>query len=178
MSEWIEVNLPWRVNVETESVPYPNEAVDKAVIAEFGFTKDQLFDEFKAKHDIEAWEARYGEDRPERDEANALYKTAHSINEFIENSDIPELKAWSVECDRVMEEELAERKRTSFRYSELNRPGVLIEVQHNSDNKVERFLLGNINCNAGVCDDCVAFGDDAIVLRAKVLVPEGVIKEK
>lgn len=170
MIDWIDVNLPWRVEVQREVPPYPQEAVDKVVFAEFGFTKEQLFEEFQAKHNVEAWGARYDSEQPERDEADALYAKVQRINEFVESADIPELDAWGAESQRVHAEEKAERERTSFRFSELNRPGVLIEVQHND--KVERFLLGNINCNAGVCDDCMAFDDDAIVLRAKVLIQE------
>jgi hypothetical protein len=173
MTEWINVNLPWLVDVEDNTPEYPKEAVDKVVRAEFGFTEDELYENFRNKHNVEAWAARYDSEQPERDEADALFAKIQSINEFVENADIPELNAWVVESDRVDEEAAAERKRTSFRYSDLNRPGVLIEVQYND--KVKQFFLGHINCNAGVCDDCTAFDNDAIVLRAKILVQESEI---
>jgi hypothetical protein len=170
MADWIDVNLPWSVEVEHETAPYPEEAVDKAVFAEFGFTKEQLYGEFKVKHGVEAWLARYDCEEPERKEADELFEKVESINKFVETADIPELDVWVAESARIHAEEKAERKRTSFRHSDLNRPGVLIEVQHN--NKRSIFLLGNINCNAGICNDCTAFDDDAIVLRAKVLIQE------
>ena len=175
MSDWINVNLRWKVEVQREvpAPPYPQEVVDKVVLAKFGFTKEQLFEEFQAKYNVEAWCAQYDSEQPERDEAEALFAKIKRINEFVKSADIPELNAWAAESEKIYAEEEAERKRTSFRFSELNRPGVLIEVQHND--KVDRFLLGNINCNAGVCDDCMAFDDDAIILRAKVLVQESEI---
>lgn len=73
MTDWIDVNLPWIVEVQHEFPPYPQEAVDKVVFAEFGFTKEQLFEEFRAKYNVEAWCARYEPEQPERDEADALY---------------------------------------------------------------------------------------------------------
>jgi hypothetical protein len=63
----------------------------------------------------------------------------------------------------------------------LRKPGVLIEVQDEDydGNKlpIKRYLIGDINRVAGVCDDCSAFEDKAIILRAKIMVIESDLKK-
>jgi hypothetical protein len=58
----------------------------------------------------------------------------------------------------------------SFCVLGLNKPGVLIEVEH--DSATHQYLLGDINCSRGVCDDCVAFEKDAIVKRYRIVWSE------
>lgn len=54
---------------------------------------------------------------------------------------------------------------SDFSKSELNKPGVLIEVQQDV---VNRYLIGDINPEGGFCN-CCGFYSASIVLRAKVL---------
>jgi hypothetical protein len=49
----------------------------------------------------------------------------------------------------------------------LNNPGTLIEVEENG--KLSEYLIGDINVNCGVCNDCVAFNSNAIVKRYKIV---------
>lgn len=95
--------------------------------------------------------------------------TLKAMNEFAQN--LPEVDAWGKECQRIHELEREEEKKVSFYASDLRRPGVLIEVQHENveGTVVRKYLIGNMNCVGVVCDDCVAFENDAVVLRAKVL---------
>jgi hypothetical protein len=106
-------------------------------------------------------------DDPVMEEIRTINLMRETIREFEET--IPEVIAWKLEWDEVSRKEKDEEKRVSFHASELRRPGVLIEVRENGGD-TRRFLLGDINCLSGVCDDCVAFDSDAIVVRAKVLV--------
>ena len=50
-----------------------------------------------------------------------------------------------------------------------------VQVDEGGESEVQRHVIGTINRNVGVCDDCVAFGNNAIVLRAKVLIPEDTV---
>ena len=47
----------------------------------------------------------------------------------------------------------------------LNEPGTLVEIKDSGT-----YLIGDVNTNRGVCDDCTAFNRDAIVKRYKVVV--------
>lgn len=55
------------------------------------------------------------------------------------------------------------RKWTAFVATGHARPGVLVEVGGRA------YLIGDINENRGVCDDCTAFRGDAIVERYMVI---------
>lgn len=173
-NNWIDINLPWASNLEVPE--YPEKAVNDAVFAEFGFTEYELFERFREKHGISAhvagcyetgcYETGCYEDLPVQIEAAELLEKVADINDFIDKTKIPEVETWKQECIK---------RKICFRDSELNRPGVLIEVK--TSNGIERFLLGTINCNAGVCDDCTAFNRDDIILRAKVLISKDMIND-
>lgn len=55
-------------------------------------------------------------------------------------------------------------EKDSFCKLGLNKPGTIIKVKGGKN-----YLLGDINCIGGVCDDCVAFGKEMIVKRYMVL---------
>ena len=48
----------------------------------------------------------------------------------------------------------------------LNRAGIMIEMKKGR----KQYLIGNINENCGVCDDCVAFDKKSIVRRYAVVL--------
>lgn len=52
------------------------------------------------------------------------------------------------------------QQQDSFDKRELNKPGIMIELE---DGK--QYLIGDINPLRGVCDDCVEFDKMAIVKR-------------
>lgn len=60
----------------------------------------------------------------------------------------------------------------SFCGQRLNVPGTQIEVEG------EVYLIGDINPNRGVCDDCTEFRSSAIVTRYRVLIPHGAACEQ
>ena len=55
----------------------------------------------------------------------------------------------------------------SFHKRKLNKTGTLVEIT--IKDKPQVFLIGDINPLRGVCDDCVAFNNDVIVKRYRIL---------
>lgn len=72
--------------------------------------------------------------------------------------------AW-VEYNRRYDELRQEEVQQTFVGRGLAKPGTLIEMADGS-----RHLIGSINPNKGICDDCVAFNGADIVVRYAVLV--------
>jgi hypothetical protein len=60
----------------------------------------------------------------------------------------------------------------SFVGMKLNKPGVLVEVTLLDDDEKHQFLIGHINKNRGICDDCTAFDEFETVLRYKIVWEE------
>jgi hypothetical protein len=196
-TEWIDVNLPWKRHVDIDLPEYPNDFVDQKVRERFGFTKEELrvtFEEKWGRHhtDIE-WEFRVkleSQDDLSEDDVDRMMDESDDprmvacreiraqkkfINEFVDA--MPEVILWNQECDKVREQEKEEEAKACFVYSPLNRPGVLVEVQDTTEGTpIRRYLIGDINHIAGVCDDCTAFEDDATVLRAITLINEEDLK--
>lgn len=56
-------------------------------------------------------------------------------------------------------------KDKTFENEKLNVPGTQIELENG-----KIYLIGDINRNRGVCDDCTAFSDTAIVKRYRILI--------
>lgn len=79
----------------------------------------------------------------------------------------PEIIKWYDLVDKLETEHQEKMKPLSFCGLGLNNPGTLIEVEH--DNKIHEYLIGDINANRGVCDDCTAFENNAIVKRYMVI---------
>jgi len=179
---------------------YPTELVNRLVRDRFGQTIEELeegyfkrygksanevyydvLNELEEKHpfDPAVYEEEYDiyrreienliehSDDPKLVESRTLSLMRRAIDEFVD--EIPEVIEWTERCDKIFQQEREEEKLASFSYSELCRPGVLIEVQDTAGTK-SKHLIGDINCNSGVCDDCTAFEPETIVLRAKVVV--------
>lgn len=79
----------------------------------------------------------------------------------------PEWVAYLEECNKIDEEYDNKIKSMSFVGLGLNQPGTLIEIDENGVST--QYLIGDINKLRGVCDDCVAFRESAIVKRYKVI---------
>lgn len=72
------------------------------------------------------------------------------MNEWIEIN----LPYWDVDKD-------------SFKERGLAQPGTLIDTEKGV------FLIGHINPNRGICDDCTEFDNETIVKRYKIVWKEG-----
>jgi hypothetical protein len=54
-------------------------------------------------------------------------------------------------------------EKDSFSKRELNNPGTLIETKYG------KSLIGHMNKNLGICDDCMNFSPSTIVIRYKII---------
>lgn len=202
---WIEVHLPWKVHIDLDVPDFDHDLVDQKVIAKFDYTKEELTASFKkeigttpydlqeeVRSEIETndFDNKLSYEDIERMLAESkdprmiaywkIVAQKKEIDEFVET--IPEVIAWNKACDKIREEEKELQAKACFMYSPLNKPGVLIKVQ---DNEVGedgqpippmQYVIGDINHLAGVCDDCTAFNDDAIVLMAMMLISDDDLK--
>lgn len=188
MSDWIEINLPF---AELDASGYPEfpdtseeerrlfgatceEALDKVnfdlvcdingevedeINAQQGVaSEEQTLSEREARHDLryKMVQERLFRDYPEVAQAD-LQRTL--IESWRDSH--PLWEAWRIERDRLAEEGFLR----TFVGQGLNRPGVQIELD---DGK--RYLIGDINLNSGVCDDCTPFEGDAVIKRYRVLL--------
>ena len=169
-NEWIEINLPWWKEFSLDRPDYPAEITEQAITKQFGKHQEDIKREFKEKHNKDLWEVMYeiseDDDHPLANEVNALSSLLKDMENF--ELELPEAIKWEEECEQVRLKEVEESKKHSFRYSDLRRPGVLLEVQQ--EGSVKQHLIGNVNAQGGLCNCCSGFRDNAIVLRAKVLI--------
>ena len=56
------------------------------------------------------------------------------------------------------------KHKNSFCGKKLNKPGTLIEMENG-----DVHLIGTINKEGGVCDDCMDFHNNSIVARYKIV---------
>lgn len=194
---WVEINLPWSTeyNADASQPEYEEHpTLDEEVRAEFGYTETELvkkyfgegfdfytnskvFDEyFKLSNKIFDYEDEADRDR------QLLALNNKSVNATLEFfTKVRPIDRWLKEHpttqlidnkNAVIQAALkAEQKKTatSFTGRELNKSGILIEVKRASDGKIDKMLIGDINEQGGVCDDCRGISQDDIVIRYCVL---------
>lgn len=180
---WIPFNLPWvnRSIVTEDRLPPPPDLADREQ-AQFGVRYANIHDEDKfIDLAVLFMNARIGptlrgtKNRKEEDQvAEAAGMTdqlknmrlCHKIEKWRRTQ--REYLAWNkvrvAEMTRLQQEDDAK----TFNGQGLAKPGTQIEVEG------KLYLIGNINLNRGICDDCTAFEPTAIVTRYRVLctVPE------
>lgn len=192
MTDWIEINLPWKDSGSTEdwnNRPLPPDASDQ-VRELFGYSLDELtaLIDFDLKQqladDLDLDTEPSGEILPDdwSEEAEAAaeeekcrifraeYQKRHpeqwaldekriAIVNWLSSrppdpSHVAAMDAWQARIDSM-----------SFTGRGLAVPGTQIEMADG-----ERHLIGEINQNGGVCDDCMAFGAEDIIVRYRVLL--------
>jgi hypothetical protein len=52
----------------------------------------------------------------------------------------------------------------SFSKRKLDKPGILIQIETG-----EEFLIGDINKNRGICDDCAEFDNTMLVVKYAIV---------
>jgi len=184
MSDWIDINLPWayysRSELETDYPKAPD--FTKKIKKEFGTTANvehdkitrQEFDrygtartQFAQKFGALSTDEFLEKIAEEHPSIPAVQKVVayHQLRRKIDQWQVqqPEFIAWR----RAVDEWNHKEEQKSFCGRKLNQPGTLVEVR--DDEGVKQYLIGEINTNAGVCDDCTAFGNNAQVLRYKVI---------
>ena len=163
-NRWIKCGLPWTNHGNWDKTPAPPN-LNKEEKKEFGKTTEQAYKELYAL----LGGATYGTPAYEKIVKSKEYKTAQKkyknfadkVRAWMQNQpawiDYQEvLKAWS-DCE----------SQKSFCGKGLNKPGTLVEVLDNKE--LKQHLIGDINTLGGVCDDCMGFSKDAVVVRYKVL---------
>jgi hypothetical protein len=147
MSDWIELNLPFDIIHSFIKTVFPNcPDLSERAKEELGMTPEENYNRYKE------WQSKQ-----------------------------PEWIEYNKEYNRIQDEKYERLKTMSFVGMDLNKVGTLIEVEIDESEddgevkvKTEQYLIGHINENCGVCDDCTAFNIfDTIVKRYKVVWSPG-----
>lgn len=151
MNKWIKCGLPWTYYGDWMALPKPP-IFTKQIKKLFGKTIGQAYGAIPVKvTKSKEYKSAVREYQAFRNKVEAWIKEQ------------PESEAYNEKMKQLDEAE----KQKSFCGRELNKPGTFIEI---SDNKiVKQLLIGDINTLGGVCDDCMGFSKDTIVVRYKVL---------
>ena len=163
-NKWIKCGLPWTFYGDWKDAPKPP-SLKKEEKKEFGKTTEQAYKEFVDM----LGGAKYATPEYEEIVKSKAYKAAGrqykkfvgEVNEWMKSHPL-----W-VAYQKAIKTHDEEQGQKSFCGKELNKPGTLIEVLDN--NILKQYLIGDINSLGGVCDDCMGFGKDAVVVRYKVL---------
>lgn len=162
MNEWIEINIPW--NDDSLSQPilknYPDLSEREREV--FG----ESFEEVK-KRTIRKLPANWND---ESLEDQLLYKEFREFKVKIEEwydlqPEIIEVESFNKEALKRFKEI---EKAKSFSRSEWAKPGVVIEVLR-SDGTISQMMIGDINTNGGVCNDCAGISSSDIIKRYKIV---------
>ena len=180
--KWTEFNMPWSSSgvVDQSLLPQPPD-VSEQEREKFGATQEELLD--SCLSDFETLDTLFlnantwdltNDERLEKE--TGIAKMAGLLESFekmrlvgsIEawRSSTPEYVAYNAAHKEAWDTLYAEMESKTFVGQKLNKPGTQVEV----DGK--RYLIGDINQLAGVCDDCVAFAQEVIVTRYRVLLEE------
>lgn len=151
---WIKCNLPWTYHNDLSNLPEPPK-FDKQIKKLFGKTINEVYKELP--------KADYTNPSKEYKAASRKYRAfAHKVQAWVKEQ--PESKAYNEAMKRIDEEDA----KKSFCGRGLNKPGTMIEISDEEDKR--QLLIGDVNCLGGVCDDCMGFSKDVIVLRYSPVV--------
>lgn len=188
--EWIEANLTWYVNYEAVDAAYkPFPPLDERAREVFGKSFDEVSKEYFG--DSSKWDAplteSYEAHRAALAKSMGLFDYDRAVTEELRKSEISDVKRylefedfadkyndWYSEQPEVKEIEIFnERIReegyiNNFCGQKLNKPGTLVEIK-DKQGKIKQYLIGDINKSGEVCNDCMPFEDDDIVVRYKVV---------
>lgn len=183
--KWIKCNLPWSGEIDSvpnevfDSVKWPEDELDVLTREKFGTTHTEvsnkietigseeiLFDKFldlQSKYDYEKTREELinlTEDTQLKEYLRLTFLRSE-IQMFENQTDI--IAKYNEERNKVINEYKASRPKKSF-WPDLAKPGVLIELESG-----KRLLIGDINSNGGVCDDCRGISDSDVVVRYAVI---------
>lgn len=198
MSDWIELNLPYYKSEYFDSTDIKYPKLDKRAKKELGFNRkelDAIYDKIpkfmdvsykKFEKALSNFDKKLSADLPQREEgwekerAKRLLASSNKdlkvLGAYIEKKfqiedwegKQPDMIAYHKEFSEKSTAFHDNVKKQSFSGLGLDKPGTLIEVKVGEE--VNQYLIGHINPNCGVCDDCVQFDNrTAIVLRYKVV---------
>lgn len=187
MVNWIDINLPWRDDFYSEDGPKMPDLQERErevfgiSLKESEETNQHHFEAYSELLDkLRALQVEVGFDFSPGSECNrieeefwsehgrdecVLIKKMHLVLEekiIPWSNEQPEWKAYS----KAVDEYSAKQKLNSFTGRGLNKPGTIIEM---ADGSIE--LIGTINDIAGICNDCVRFEREEVVVRYAVVYP-------
>lgn len=157
-NRWIKCDLPWTYYGDYKDSPQPPN-LKKETKKEFGKTAEQAYKELEKM----LGGAEYDEvvKNKEYKAAQRKYrKFSDKVREWMKLH-----PAWVAYQEAIKAYDDGENQK-SFCGRELNKPGTLIEVLIGKE--LKQLLIGDINSLGGVCDDCMGFDKNAIVVRYKV----------
>ena len=162
--EWIKCGLPWNYYGDWGKMPSPPN-LSKEEKKEFGQTQAQAYKEFEKfyKDCKKTGGLNKVVDSKEFKAAQRKYKKfCEKVREWLKNHPL-----W-LEYQENIKRYDDEIGKKSFCGKGLNKPGTMIEIKVGND--LRQLLIGDVNVLGGVCDDCMMFDNDVIILRYKVLV--------
>ncbi len=151
--KWIKANMPWSSSGSHDYSTMPKEPdIDDRIKEKFGITQDEAFEKY-----LTGKTGKSFHDCPEYDEIDAkISDWKFEEPEYIEWNKL--CKEWDEKQDQI------KKDNPTFCGNNLNKAGTLIKLE---DNRV--FLIGHINRNCGVCDDCVGFSGNAVIKEYSVI---------
>lgn len=183
---WIDVNLPWSFKVDMPPIDF-QQIINARIIDTFGKSIEQMASELlpedtmsfinKFDDEVRKYVNEHSGDINNRTDIlsarevvyqRPCFRALKIYREFVKNVNAweyeqPEWIDWRIKCELLR----AEERTKSFSGLNLNKPGTLIEINNNGS--IEQYLIGDVNTNRGVCDDCTAFASDVIVLRYAIV---------
>jgi len=192
-SEWIECNLPWFKDVVSRISPYPDlskkekeffgKSVEECrellseVKDEFYRIEENAFAPYKKVHRSSEENNRileaYANISTNEEEKKVIFAVLE-YRKFLRSADDwraaqPEIIEWHKQADIEGQKRKELQKISSFVGAGLNQAGTLIEVE-NADKTTTQYLIGDINEQGGVCNDCRGFSQESIVKRYKKII--------
>lgn len=136
---WIEINLPWQTSYS--SPEYPDTS---------------SYEKEKFGYSIKELDQKYGNEY-----SSGEYWRLHDVvAKWLEENPPKELLDYYDQDDKMQKENSLK----CFCGLGLNNPGTLIELENG-----KLHLIGTINTNTGLCDDCSAFDNSTIIKRYAVV---------
>jgi hypothetical protein len=190
--KWKEINLPWytydhtKLPVRPDTSDIPNEYPDKEFLARMrsvgswdhqksGIVCDivnQIQGDIQNSSITEEIISRAKENYPGNEYVETLLRYRQGLsayNVWYNEKYIKDVRytKWSHEYAKANELEMTK----SFQTCGLCKAGTQIEVKF-PFGVTKKYLIGDINTQGGVCDDCRDFSNEDIVLRYRVLIDE------
>jgi len=180
---WIKCNLPWHYNsLFDKHLPEIPAIVYERVKKTLGISYEEAEDKFCPMRIMQR--ANTAMDKLELKAQQENEKNWRKIfKEKCLKSKNPDIQAWNkwvefrekydkfmdvqpeyIQYQKDFENFNKDGDQKSFCGRGLNKPGTLIETADGN-----QYLIGDINANAGVCDDCVEFGNDMIIVKYKII---------
>lgn len=163
-NKWIKCDLPWTHYGDYKNSPEPPN-LNKETKKEFGTTVGQAYKELeKMLGGVVYATPEYNEivKSKEYKAAQRKYKKfSDKVREWAKTH-----PAW-VTYQEVIKAYSNDESQKSFCGRQLNEPGTMIEVLIGKE--LKQLLIGDINSLGGVCDDCMGFGKDTVVVRYKIV---------